>query len=119
MSNGNMEEMLSQLIRMVGTLNNEFQEMKSEQQSIKAELQEVKSEQQSIKAEIQEIKLEQQSIKAELKEIKERQIQFEVQTKDLFDEVLRAIHSIKADQDYIFIKTVRNEREIEKLKNPQ
>lgn len=82
MSNGNSEEMLSQLIRMVGNLQVEFKEMKEN-----------------------------------LQEMKERQIQFEVKSEDRHEELLRTIHSIKADNDYIWQKTVRNEREIEKLKN--
>ncbi|SOC34850.1 hypothetical protein [Ureibacillus acetophenoni] len=75
MSNGNSEEMLAQLIKMVGSLQVEFKEMK------------------------------------------ERQIQSEVKSEERHEELLRTIHSIKADQDYIWQKAVRNEREIEKLKN--
>lgn len=112
MSNGNMEEMLTQLIQMVGTMLPEFKEMKAEQQNIKAELQEIRSE-------LQEVRNEQQSMKSELQEIKERQLEFELKSEVRHEELLRTIHSIKADQDYIFIKTVRNEREIEKLKKPQ
>lgn len=74
MSNGNSEEMLSRLIRMVGNLQVEFKEMKVDLQDMKENLQ----------------------------EMKERHIQFEVKNEDRHEELLRTIHSIKADNDYIW-----------------
>lgn len=110
MSNGKSEEMLSQLIRMVGSIQPVILEMKSEITEIKSEITEMKSD-------ISEIKCEQKSMREELQELKERQAQFELKSDNRHQEVMRAIHSLKADQDYIFQKAVRNEREIEKLKN--
>lgn len=137
MSNGNSEEMMSQLIQMVGALNRSFNEMKMDIQELKTEVGVMKEDIQGIKIEMagmkediqglkidvaslkednQSIKEEVKEIKKDLQEVKERQLQFELKNEDRHEELLRTINSMKADQDYIFMKTVRNEREIEKLK---
>lgn len=102
MSNGKTEEMLTQLIQIVGAIQSEIQGMKAEIKGMKAEIQ-------GIKAEIKEIK-------TEIREIKERQDEYEMKNEERYDELMRAINTIKADQDYIWQKAVRNEREIDKLK---
>lgn len=102
MSNGKTEEMLTQLIQIVGAIQSEIQGMKAEIEGMKAEIQ-------GIKAEIKEIK-------TEIREIKERQDEYEMKNEERYDELMRAINTIKADQDYIWQKAVRNEREIDKLK---
>ena len=117
MSNGKSEEMLSQLIRMVGTIQPTIEGLKSEITEIKADIGGIKSEITEMKSDIGEIKCEQKSIREELQELRYRQAQFELKSENRHQEVMRAIHSLKADQDYIFQKTIRNEREIEKLKN--
>ncbi|WP_052124172.1 hypothetical protein [Ureibacillus manganicus] len=118
MSNGKMEEMLTQLIKMVGKIQSEQQEMKVEILGIKAEqqgmrtefqwmkteLQEIKAEQQGMKTKLQEIKLEQQSMKEQISEIKASQAQFEQKSEDRHQEILRTLHSFKADQDIFFRK---------------
>jgi formiminotetrahydrofolate cyclodeaminase len=91
----NIENMLSQLIKMVGNLNIEQQEMKKEQQEMKKEQQEMKKEQQEMKKEFQNA-----GIKSE----------------ERHHEVVDRLKSLEIDQDFIWEKTVRNEREIENLK---
>ncbi|MFC5560053.1 hypothetical protein ACFPN4_13325 [Ureibacillus thermophilus] len=116
MSNGKTEEMLTQLIQIVGAIQSEIQGMKAEIQGMKAEIQGMKAEIQGMKAEIQGIKAEIKEIKTEIREIKERQDEYEMKNEERYDELMRAINTIKADQDYIWQKAVRNEREIDKLK---
>lgn len=110
MSNGKSEEMLTQLIGMVGTLHADIKEIKEEVHELKEKVNE-------LKGEVTELKGEVQDLKVEFHEYKDRQIQFEQKSEERHEELLRTIHSIKADQDYIWQKAVRNEREIEKLKN--
>jgi sRNA-binding protein len=98
----NIENMLSQLIKMVGNLNIEQQEMKKEQQEMKKEQQEMKKEQQEMKKEQQEMKKEFQNAG--------------IKSEERHHEVVDRLKSLEIDQDFIWEKTVRNEREIENLK---
>ena len=54
-----MENMLSNLIKIVGTLNSDFQGMKVEMQGMKEEIQDVKEELQDVKKDIDKAKNEQ------------------------------------------------------------
>ena len=51
-----MENMLSNLIKIVGTLNSDFQGMKVEMQGMKVEMQGMKEEIQDVKEELQDVK---------------------------------------------------------------
>jgi hypothetical protein len=83
-----MEDMLSNLITMVGNLNQQFQEMKMEMNEMKNDHQEMKNEQILMRSD------------------NERQ----------FAKIHKTLAEIRSDQDYIWEKAVRNEREIAKLK---
>ncbi|WML58786.1 hypothetical protein [Neobacillus sp. PS2-9] len=72
-----MEDMLTNLIKIVGTLSNDFQVMKQELQDVKKDVGEVKKEQ--------------------------------VVTN-------RILTDMRADQDHIWEKAAKNERELAKLK---
>lgn len=97
-----MEDMLTTLIIMVGDLNHQFQEMKIEQQ-------EMKKEQQEMKRDIQEVKIEQ-------KEMKNEQSIMRSENEKQFSEIQKTLMDIRIDQDHIWEKVVRNERELAKLK---
>ncbi|MGG3564025.1 hypothetical protein ABES03_20765 [Neobacillus rhizosphaerae] len=79
-----MEDMLTNLIKIVGTLSNDFQMMKEEMREMKDELQDVKK---------------------DIEEVKKVQ---EVTNRILTD--------MRADQDHIWEKAAKNERELAKLK---
>jgi chromosome segregation ATPase len=97
-----IENMLSQLIRMVGNIQ-------SEQQEMKQELQGMKQAQQEMKQEIQEIKQVQQDMQGKLQE-------FEVKEEERHQTVLDRLKALETDQDFIWEKTARNEREIGNIK---
>jgi uncharacterized protein (DUF3084 family) len=86
-----MENMLSSLIKIVGTLNNDFQGMKADMQEIKADMHVMKEEMKDVKKDIEVIKREQA-------------------------ETNRILTDMRADQDHIWEKAARNERELAKLK---
>ncbi|MBS4213081.1 hypothetical protein [Neobacillus rhizophilus] len=90
-----LEEMLSNLIGMVGGIKTELSELRGEQQGIKAELSELRSEQLGIKAELSEMRAENQK---------------------QFAEIHAKLTDMQADQDHIWEKAARNERELAKLK---
>jgi chromosome segregation ATPase len=97
-----IENMLSQLIRMVGNIQ-------SEQQEMKKELQGMKQEQQEMKQEIQGIKQVQQDMQGKLQDL-------EVKGEERHQEVLGRFKALENDQDFIWEKTARNEREIGNIK---
>ena len=90
-----IENMLSQLIRMVGSIQSEQQEMKQELQGIKQEL---------------------QGVKQELVGVKQDQQEIEVKGEECHQEVLDRFKALENDQDFIWEKTARNEREIGNIK---
>ena len=95
MNEDKMENMLSQLIRMVGNIQSDLQEIKQEQQEVKHELQEIKQVQQNMQNKLQEL---------ELKGTERHQ------------EVLDRFKALEIDQNFIWEKTVQNEREIANIK---
>lgn len=94
-----MENMLTNLIKIVGTLSNEFQGMKEEMREMKVEIKEMKVDMQEMKQEIQTVKSDMEGVKKE-----------QVATN-------RILIDIRADQDHIWEKAVKNERELAKLKS--
>lgn len=83
-----MESMLAQLIKMVGSLQSDMQEMKKEQQEVKREQQEIKKEQQKL----------------------------ETKSDHRHQEILEHFKNLERDQDFIWEKTARNERDIGNIK---
>ena len=91
-----MEDMLSTLITMVGNINHKQQIMIEEQQIMKEVIQSIKEEQQNMKE-------EQHAMRNEME--------------NRHNEILVKLNELQKDQDHIWEKTVRNEREIARLKN--
>ena len=104
-----IENMLSQLIRMVGNIQSEQQEMKQELQGIKQELQGVKQELQGVKQELVGVKQDQQDMQGKLQDL-------EVKGEERHQEVLGRFKALENDQDFIWEKTARNERDIGNIK---
>jgi chromosome segregation ATPase len=101
-----MEEMLSNLIQMVGHTNEQLQEVKVEQQEmnrdlsgIRGEITEMKKDISIINGEITEMKKDITVINAEITQMKNK------------------LNDMHADQDHIWEKAARNERELAKLKS--
>ncbi|WP_223594219.1 hypothetical protein [Neobacillus bataviensis] len=90
-----MEEMLSSIISIVGNINQQLQEMKIEQQVMKKEQHEMKNDQEGMRKELAAM-----DSKNEAK----------------FTEILNIVTDIRAEQEHIWEKSARNERELAKLK---
>lgn len=97
-----IEDMLSQLIRMVGS-------MQTEQQSMKSDMLEMKQEMLSMKQDMFEMKQDIANLKQDIIRIDEKADKRHV-------EILKELRSLKIDQDFTWEKAVRNERDIEQLK---
>ena len=102
MNDKKIEEMLSQLITMVGGIREEQTSMKEEQASFRHELQGMKEEQVSFRHELQGMKEELNSLRDE-SEIRHH-------------EIMDRLSSLEFDHELTWEKTVRNEREIGKMK---
>lgn len=88
MNGEKIENMLSQLIGMVGSIQ-------AEQQSMKKDQQEMKQVQQEMQIKLQEL---------------------ETKGEERHKEILDRFKAIENDQDFIWEKTARNEREIGNIK---
>ncbi|WP_163142405.1 hypothetical protein [Bacillus sp. 22-7] len=95
MNEAKMENMLAQLIKMVGSLQSDMQEMKKEQQEMKQEQQGMKQEQQGMKQELQKL---------------------ETKSDQRHQEILEHFKVLERDQDFIWEKPARNERDIGNIK---
>ncbi|MDX5474992.1 MAG: hypothetical protein LPK00_05590 [Bacillaceae bacterium] len=98
-----MEDMLSQLIQMVGSMKVDQEEMKKEQLEMKIEQKEMKQTQKSFEQLLHELKYTQEKMVAD----NERD----------HHEILKRLKGLERDQDFIWEKSVRNERDIIRLMN--
>jgi chromosome segregation ATPase len=107
--NNRMEEMLSTLITLVGTIRSDQEIMREDFKELKTEINGIKGELTDIKTELSGIKTEINDMKSEIKDIHN-------EGEKKHKEILDKLSLIEADQDHIWDKAVRNEREIVKLK---
>ncbi|WP_067728967.1 hypothetical protein [Oceanobacillus damuensis] len=100
-----LEDMMAQLINTVGNVM-------EEQTSMKNEINSIKDGQTSMKDEISSIKDGQTSLKDEISSIKDGQASMKAENETRHQEVMEQLSRLKADQDLIWDKSTKNEREI-------
>ena len=105
-----VEEMLTTLITMVGNLNQELSVVKDAKGQLVLPLVEMKSEIVVIKSEMSEMKNEIVEMKSEMTEMKN-------EMNHRHNEIMGKFGDLQKDQDHIWEKTVRNEREIARMKS--
>ncbi|MFE8695243.1 hypothetical protein ACFYKT_02600 [Cytobacillus sp. FJAT-53684] len=88
MNDEKIENMLAQLVKMVGTIQSDQQEMKQDQQGLRQEL----------------------------KNMNHRLDTIETKDDERHQEILKRFKALENDQDFIWEKTARNEREIGNIK---
>ena len=91
-----MEDMLSQLIQMVGSMKVDQEEMKQEQKGMKQK---------------------QQLTEQLLHELKYTQEKMAEDNEREHGEILKRLKGLERDQDFIWEKSVRNERDIIRIMN--
>jgi len=113
-----MEEMLTSLISIVGNINSEQKLMKAEQMEMKKDISEIKAEQlemkkdiSEMKKDISEMKAEQVEMKTEIFIMKEEMKLMRVENEKRHSEVMNRFHTLEADHEHTWEKTVKNERE--------
>lgn len=105
-----MEEMLTSLISIVGNINSEQKLMKPEQMEMKKDISEIKAEQE-MKKDISELKAEQVEMKTEIFLMKEEMKLMRVENEKRHSEVMNRFHTLEADHEHTWEKTVKIERE--------
>ncbi|HJV18088.1 MAG TPA: hypothetical protein VJ546_12075 [Bacillales bacterium] len=130
MEENRMEEMLSTLISMVGNirkdqesfkiqLNDLQQDIKALQQDmviVKEDIVEMKQDMLEMKQDMLEMKQDMLEMKQDILEIKQDILEMKQENEKHHQETLNEFKVLKADLDLIWDKTVRNEREIAKIK---
>jgi predicted nucleic acid-binding Zn-ribbon protein len=97
-----LEGMMSQLITMVGNLHNSMSEMQKDMKEMQTDMKEMQTVQKEHghKFESIELRMDKMETKNELRH----------------QEVLHQLKRLEKDQDFIWEKAVRNERELEVMK---
>ncbi|USK54725.1 hypothetical protein LIS82_24825 [Cytobacillus solani] len=123
MNEEKIESMLSQLITMVGTMHSDQLEMKQDQQEMKQDIQGIKQDYQEMKQDMQEMKRDQQEMKQDMQEMKQDQQglhfkieKMETKSEERHQEILARFKVLENDQDFIWEKTARNERDLANIK---
>lgn len=121
--NNNIEDMLSQLITMVAAIQVEHKEMKQalegmhqEQKEMKPALEGMHQEQKEMKQAFAGMLQEQKEMKRVQQEMQNKIEEIETKAEERHKEILDQMTALKHDQDFIWEKTVRHEREIHAIK---
>lgn len=109
MNEEKIENMLSQLIKMVGTMHSDQLEMKKDIQDLKQDMQEMNQDMQEMKQDLHEVKQDQQVLHVKAEKL-------ETKSEERHQEVVARFKALEKDQDFIWEKTARNERDIANIK---
>lgn len=109
MNEEKIENMLSQLIKMVGTMHSDQLEMKKDIQDLKQDMQEMKQDMQEMKQDLHEVKQDQQVLHVKAEKL-------ETKSEERHQEVVARFKALEKDQDFIWEKTARNERDLAHIK---
>ncbi len=116
MSNGKVEEMLTQLIKVVGNIQSDLQGLRTDVQELKTDVQQLKSDVQELKTDVQQLKSDVQELKTDVQELKTEFHTMQTINEERHKEIMNQFKLLENDQDFIWEKTVRNEREIGNIK---
>ena len=123
-----LEDMLSQLLQMVGSMKADQEEMKKDITGIKADQEEMKKDITGIKADQLEMKAEitgtvmkteMTSMKIEISELKATVDLLKRDNDEAHKKIEKSLTMLQRDQDFIWKKAVQNEREIARLVKQQ
>lgn len=119
-----IEDMLAQLISMVGGMRTEQTAMKEEQSTMKLDLTTMKEDQSTMKSNLtamkddqSAMKEDQSTMKSDLTAMKEEQQTMRSENEERHIELISRFESLEADHEHTWQKAVRNEREIAKIKH--
>lgn len=104
-----LEGMMSQLINMVGNLHNSMSDMEKNMDGMQKDMHEMQKD-------MKELNSVQKDHGQKFEAIELRMDQMETKNELRHQEVLNQIKRLEKDQDFIWEKAVRNERELEIMK---
>ncbi|MBT2692116.1 hypothetical protein [Bacillus sp. ISL-55] len=104
-----LEGMMSQLITMVGNLHNSMSDMQKNMDGMQKDMKEMQKD-------MKEMQTVQKEHGQKFESIELRMDKMETKNELRHQEVLNQIKRLEKDQDFIWEKTVRNERELEIMK---
>lgn len=104
-----LEGMMSQLITMVGNLHNSMSDMQKDMSAMQKDMQEIQKD-------MKEVQTVQNEHGQKFEAIELTMDKMETKNELRHHEVLHQIKRLEKDQDFIWEKTVRNERELEIMK---
>jgi chromosome segregation ATPase len=102
MNEEKIENMLTQLIKMV-------ENMRSDQQEMKQDMQAMQRDQQEMRQDIQEIKQDQNGLHLKIEKL-------ETKNEERHQEIVARFKALENDHDCIWEKTARNERDLANIK---
>lgn len=118
-----IEEMLTSIIAMVGKTNSIQQSMENRLQSLEDRMQGLENRLQSLEDRMQGLENRMQSLEDRMQTMEDKmqgifaeQAEMRRENEIRFNKIDKKIESLLADQDHIWEKAVRNEREIAKIK---
>ncbi|SHE38299.1 hypothetical protein [Desulforamulus putei] len=117
--NKNMEQMVSQLITMVGKVLEGQNDLKAEMTGMKVEINEMKAEMAGMKAEINEMKAEMAGMKAEIHEIRAEMNEMKaeiIEIKNRLNDIDGKLVYLTADVELLEHETRQNKKEINRIK---
>ncbi|TXC85950.1 hypothetical protein FS935_19170 [Metabacillus litoralis] len=112
-----IEEMLATLIQKVGKIHEDQVAMREEQTLMKLEQTSMKHDISSMKKEQTLMKQEQTLMKQEQTSLREEMALMRAENEKSHQEIIGKLDSLAADHEHTWEKTVRNEREIAKVKH--
>ena len=112
-----MENMLSQLITMVGNLNEKQQATDSKLDTMDSKLQATDSKLHTMDSKLQATDSKLDTMDSKLQATDSKLDTMEKNNEERHTQVLERLRALEVDQNFIWEKAVRNEREISILKN--
>lgn len=116
MNGEKVESMLSQLIKMVGTMHSDQLEMKQDIRGMKQDIHELKQDQHEMKQDIQEMKQDLRELKHDQQKLHVKVEKLETKSEEQHLEIVARFKAIEKDQNFIWEKTARNERDLANIK---
>lgn len=123
MNNNKIEDMLTQLITIVGTMQADFQgmkiqmnEMQLQMNGMQTQMNEMQTQMNEMQTQIQKLDNKVDQLDSRVSQLETRVSQLETKGEERHKEIMNQFKTMENDQNFIWEKTVRNERDIASIK---
>ncbi|UTW68577.1 hypothetical protein KHA80_13390 [Anaerobacillus sp. HL2] len=111
MNNNKIEDMLTQLITIVSTTQADFQQMKAQMNEMQSQMNEMQSQMNEMQSQMNEMQNQMNEMQSQMKRLSTRVDQLETKSDERHKEIMNQFKTMETDQNFIWEKTVRNERD--------